>query len=166
MTTDRVGVLLVVGRHSFTGSVDHNSSRVLDLLNDAHTALLRVHGVAVFRGTQVRPIVEFDEVTVPKSGIDCVVLTEERHEAPLRRQYALVEKQPHPVFAVMTDYEIRGTAMLERSADPALVLNSSALTFFPIVAASISRADVDGPPLSANVVFVNKTKVSLLQIEK
>jgi len=166
MTTNHVAVLLIVGRHSVAGTIDHSSSRVLDVLNDVNAEFLRVHGVAVFRGIQGGPIVQFDEVTVPKSAIDCAILTEDRHEAPLRRQYALVEKCPHPVFAVLTDYEVRGTAMLERSVDPVLVLNSGASHFFPIVTANVSSVDSKGPPLAAKVVFVNKTRVSLLQIEK
>jgi hypothetical protein len=166
MTTNQVAVLFIVGRHSFAGTIDHSSSRVLDVLNDVNTEFLRVHGGAVFRGFQGGPIGQFDETTVPKSAIDCVVLTEERHEAPQRRQYALVEKQSHPVFVLVADYEVRGNVMLGRTVDPVLVLNSSASTFFPIVTASVSTVDVKGPPLSARVVFVNKAKVSLLQIEK
>ena len=139
MTSNHVAVIFIVGRYSLAGAMDHSSSRVFDVLNDANTEFLRVHGVAVFRGIRGEPIEQLDEITVPKSAIDCVLLT---------------------------DYLVRGTVMLGRSVDPVLVLNSSASTFFPIVAASVSSVDIEGPPLSARVVFVNKTKVSLLQIEK
>lgn len=166
MTSERVALLFIVGKHAFGGAVDHHSSRVLDLLNDVHTEFLRVCSVAVFQGFSGRLIAQFDEATIRKAAIDRVALTEERHEAPLRRQYARVEKQRSPIFALLTNYEVRGTVMLDRSVDPGLVLNHQASTFFPVVAAKVSCVDAPGPPLVAKVVFVNKNKVSLLQIEK
>jgi hypothetical protein len=166
MSSDRVAALFIVGRHSFIGTVDHSGSRVLDVLNEASTEFLRVQGVSVFRGLEGGPIAHYDEITVPKAAIDCVILTDERHEAPLRRKYALVEKQSHNVFVLLTDYEVRGTVMLGRSLDPVLILNSGASSFFAVVGASVSSVDGKGPPVPTKVAFVNKSKVSLLQIEK
>ena len=56
--------------------------------------------------------------------------------------------------------------MLGRAVDPVLILNNGASLYFPVVQASVAGMDNPGTRLSANVVFVNKTKVSLLQIEK
>lgn len=166
MATDRVAALFIVGRHSFAGGLDHHYLRVLDVLNDASAALLRLYGVAAFRGLHGKPISEFDEIVVPKAAIDCVILADERHEAPMRRQFALVEKRPHPMFVLLTEYEIRGTVMLDRYLDPAMFFNSNASCFFPIVSAGVSSVDGHGPPLEAAVAFVNRERVSLLHVDK
>lgn len=137
---------------------------MLDMLNSASTEYLRIQEAAVFRGLAGEPIESFAEVTLPKMAVDCVILTEDRHEAPLERNYALVEKRSHPVFLVVSAYELRGQAMFGRSADPLSLLNSVAPTFFPIVSATVSRADKNESSVSGKVVIVNKTKVSLLQI--
>lgn len=166
MTTDRVAVVIVVGRHSLAGTIEHRGSRVLDVLNDTSTEFLRVHEVAVFRGLKGGPLAEYAEITVPKSAIDCALLADNRHEAPLRRQYARVEKHMHCMFALVTDHEIRGRAMFERSADTMSILNSGASNFFPVVNVSVLSADSNGPPMSAAVAFVNKAKVLLLHVEQ
>ncbi len=114
MSTDRVAALFFVGQHTIAGFVEHSGTRILDVLNDASTEFLSVHGGATFRGINGQPIGEFELATVPKSAIDCVVLTEEDHEAPLRRKYALVEKKSQGVFVLLPEYEIRGTAMVSR----------------------------------------------------
>ena len=87
MTSDQVAVLFIAGRHSFAGAMDHNRVRVLDGLNSASTEFLQVHDASVFRGLWDGPTEQFDTITVPKSSIDCVVLTEDRHEVPLQRKY-------------------------------------------------------------------------------
>jgi hypothetical protein len=161
---DQVAVLFIAGDHAVAGAMDHSRSRVLDMLNSAGTEYLRIQDAAVFRGLSGEPIDTFAEVTLPKTAVDCVILTEDRHEAPLERNYALVEKRSHPVFLVVAAYELRGHAMFGRSADPLSLLNSVAPTFFPIVSATISSATSNGPKVSGKVVIVNKTKVSLLQI--
>ena len=50
MTTNPVDVLLIAGKHSFAGAMEHSSSRVLDVLNDVNTEFLKVGKVAVFQG--------------------------------------------------------------------------------------------------------------------
>jgi hypothetical protein len=165
MTPDQVAVLFIAGRHSFAGAMDHNRARVLDGLNSASTEFLQVHGASIFRGLWDGPTEQFDTITVPKSSIDCVVLTEERHEAPLQRKYALVEKPSHSAFVLLEQYEIRGKLMIGRNFEPITLLNGGASHFFPLVAATISSVESNVPTLSAQVAFVNKTKVSLLQID-
>jgi len=165
MTSDQVAVLFIAGRHAFAGAMDHCSSRVLDVLNSANTEFLRVHNASVFRGTQSAPTDQFDAITVPKSSIDCVVLTEERHEAPLQRKYALVEKPSHSAFVLLEHYELRGKVMIGRNFDSITLLNGGASCFFPMVSVTISSVEPGVPTISAKVVFVNKTKVSLLQID-
>jgi hypothetical protein len=166
MSSDPVPVLFIAGMHAFAGSLDHSSSRVLDVLNGAGTEFLRIRDASVFRGLQGAPIGQFSEITVPKSSIDCLVLTAERHEAPLQRKYALVEKKSHAVFVLLENYELRGQVMFARSVDPILMLNASASSFFPIIEATLTSAGSATCELSAKVVFVNKSNVAALQIDE
>lgn len=166
MSIDRVSALLFVGGHSIAGSVAHSGTRILDVLNDANTEFLAVLGGTIYRGVEGQPIGSFESATVPKSAIDCVVLTDEGHEAPLRRKYALIEKKSQGVFVLLPDYEIRGTAMVTRTFDPVQLLGGGASTFFPLVEANVSSIAGAGSALAAKVAFVNKHKVALLQAEK
>ena len=131
MTSDQVAVLFIAGRHSFAGSLDHNRVRVLDGLNGAGTEFLRVHDASVFRGLWDGPTEQFDTITVPKSSIDCVVLTEDRHEAPLQRKYALVEKHSHAAFVLLEHYELRGKLMIGRKFDPVTCSTAERRISFP-----------------------------------
>ena len=166
MSTDRVSVLIFTGRHTVAGFVEHSGTRILDVLNDASTEFLNILTGSICRGLEGQPIGVFTLATIPKSAIDCVVLTEEGHEAPLRRKFALVEKKTQGAFVLLPEYEIHGTAMVSRSFDPVLFLGGSASTFFPLVEASISSIESAGKSLAAKVAFVNKHHVSLLQAER
>lgn len=166
MAEDFVSVLFVVGQHSFAGQVEHHSTRILDVLNDAQSSLLRIKNASVFPGFHGKSMAEFAEATLQKSALDCVVLTGSQHEAPLRRKFALVDKQSHVAFALLPHYEVRGTVMLERSADPELLLNARASNFFPMVNATVTNSAANDPPLSTQVAFINKHKISLLEIDR
>lgn len=165
MTTDRVAVQIIVGRHAFIGLLEHSSTRVLDILNSTGTEFLRIHQATVFCGMGGAPMGEFAEITVPKSSLECVMLTGERHEAPLQRRYALVEKQSHAAFVLLEHHELRGEIMLGRTLDPVHLLNGAASNFFPVVSPTLSSADPAAPSLTAKVAFINRTKVTALHVD-
>lgn len=165
MTVTHVPVVVIAGRHTFAGVIDHSNLRVLDVLNDVGTDFLRVLRVEVFRHFQGERLEQLSEAVVPKAAIDCLILCEDTHEAPLRRQYSFVEKQPRTVFVTLADYEIRGNIMVKGNPDPRQTLGRDAPLFFPIAEATVSSIDKIGPPIAAPVVLVNKVKTSLLQIE-
>lgn len=166
MISDRVAVQIIAGQHTLAGALDHSSSRVLDVLNNASTEFLRIERASICRGIGGAPIGEFDEITIPKSSIECLVLKEDHHEAPLQRKYALVEKDAHTAFVLFDDHELRGQILLGRAVDPILLLGTTASNFFPIVSATIASTHRDAPQLTANVVFVNKHKVATLHINQ
>jgi hypothetical protein len=166
VTPKRITALFIAGRHLFAGAVEHGSNRILDVLNDANAEMLRIHGVEIFRQSIGEPIAQLKEAVIPKSAVDCVLLYGDSHEAPLRRQYALVNKQPRTVFVVLTEHAIHGTLMVKGSGDPALVLMHAAPTFFPIVEPILSGVGATNATIPARVALVNKTKVSLIQIER
>ncbi|MBI3465481.1 MAG: hypothetical protein HY000_20865 [Planctomycetes bacterium] len=166
MTVTHVPVIIFAGSFSFAGMIEHGSRRVLDVLNDVGTDFVRIQRVEVFGHSASQPIEQLGEATVPKAAIDCVMLCEEAHEAPLRRQYSFVEKQPRKVFLTLAERQVRGTIMLKGNPDPRQLLGRDAPIFFPVAEATVSAGDKIGRPIAAPVVLINKAKVSLLQIER
>jgi hypothetical protein len=162
---DRVSVLIVAGLHSFLGDVENRGVRVLDVLNDDHTAFLHLHDVAVFRGFQGECLKRMNEATIPKRTIDFVLIESMTHEAPLRRRHSYVEKRPQSALVLMTEYEIRGTFMLRGSADSLLTSRRETPTFIPITSACVKRLESSGESIKANVLLVNNTRVSLAHLE-
>ena len=166
MTSDQVAVLFIAGRHAFAGAMDHCSSRVLDVLNSANTEFLRVHNASVFRGTQRRGRRTNSTRSPCRSRRSTAWCS--RRNATKRRcneNTALVEKPSHSAFVLLEHYELRGKVMIGRNFDSITLLNGGASCFFPMVSVTISSVEPGVPTISAKVVFVNKTKVSLLQID-
>jgi hypothetical protein len=162
---DRVSVLIVAGLHSFLGDVENRGVRVLDVLNDDHTAFIHLHDVAVFRGFQGECLKRMSDATIPKRTIDFVMIESTVHEAPLRRRHGFIEKRPQSALVLMAEYEIRGTYMLKGSADTLLTTRHETPTFFPIISACVRRLESPGESIKANVLLVNNTRVSLAHLE-
>ncbi len=162
---DRVSVLIVAGLHSFLGEVENRGVRVLDVLNDDHTAFIHLHDVAVFRGFQGECLKRIHDATIPKRTIDFVLIESTLHEAPLRRKHGYIEKRPQSALVLMAEYEIRGTFMLKGSADSLLTARRETPTFFPITSACVRRLESAGESIKANVLLVNNTRVSLAHLE-
>ncbi len=101
---ERVSVLIVAGLHSFLGDVENRGVRVLDVLNDDHTAFIHLHDVAVFRGFQGECLKRMSDATIPKRTIDFVMIESTVHEAPLRRKHGFIEK---PAVGTCVDGGIR-----------------------------------------------------------
>jgi len=166
MQPNRTTVLFVVGRHLFAGAIDHGNNRVLDVLNDGNTDLLRVHEVDIFPQSIGERIARLEEAVIPKAMVDCVLLCSGDHEAPMRRRNALIVKPRRVVFVLLQDHAIRGTLMVKDARDPGLVLTGAAPAFFPIIEPDLLGADATKPPIPVQVALVNKTKVSLITIEQ
>jgi hypothetical protein len=165
LMADRVSVLIVAGLHSFLGDVENRGVRVLDVLNDDHTAFLHLHDVAVFRGFQGECLKRMSDATIPKRTVDFVMIESTVHEAPLRRKHGYIEKRPQSALVLMAEYEIRGTFMLKGSADSLLTSRRETPTFFPITSAYVRRLESPGESIKANVLLVNNTRVSLAHLE-
>jgi hypothetical protein len=166
MTATYVPVIIFSGSHSFAGVIEHGGRRVLDVLNDVGTDFIRLERVEVLGRSASQPIEQLGEATVPKAAIDCAMLSEEIHEAPLRRQYSFVEKQPRKVFLTLVEHQVRGTIMLNGAPDPRQVLGRDAPVFFAVAEATVSTREKTGSAAPTAVVLINRAKVSLLQIER
>jgi len=163
---DRVFILVVAGQHSFLGALENSGLRVLDVLNDASTEFVHLHDVVVSRGFHGECLKQILDATIPKSTIDFVLFDPKTHEAPMRRRHAFVEKRPQSALVLLADYEIRGTFMLKGSPDSLLVLQHGLSTFFPFTSARVCRLGTTSDSVSAEVALVNKSKVSLLHLER
>ncbi len=165
MPASQITVVCLSGRHLFVCAVDHHDTRILDILNDPSTDLLRVHQVEAFRQDDSDRIAQLSNAVIPKSAVDCLLLCTPKHEAPLRRHYAKVQKQTRSVFVVCAGREIRGTIMLNGPSDPSVVLQHDAPTFFPIIEPNLSGLGAIDLQAAAQVALVNKNSVSLIQIQ-
>jgi hypothetical protein len=135
------------------------------LLNDPSTEFLQFSNVALHQKFFEKNIKNLPDVTIPKSGIDFVLLEQGKHEAPLRRQNALVEKRSYPAFLVLGNYEIRGNLMLKGAPEVVGALKRELSAFFPITHPRVSIVGGADDSVPAGVALINKEKVSLLHID-
>jgi hypothetical protein len=164
--TDRVSVIVVAGPHSLFGTIEHRGLRMLDVLNDVSSNYLQLHKVTVRRGVDGPCISQPCEATLPKSAIDFVLLEANKHEAPMRRTYAVVAKQPRAALILLGDYEIRGQFMIKGSFDGLPTLCQEPIAYFPVTRARLSRVTGADTPFSAGVALINGLKTRLLQLER
>ena len=137
--TNRVSVIVVAGPHSLFGAIEHRRLRMLDVLSDVSSNYLQLHSVTVRRGIDGQCISQPWEVTLPKSALDFVLLEADKYEAPLRRTYTVVAKQPRAALILVGDYEIRGQFMIKGSFDGLPILCQEPIAYFPVTRARISR---------------------------
>ena len=90
---DQVTVVVMAGPHSFFGAIENYGLRVLDVLNDASSNYLQFHDATLRRGIDGPCLGQLAGATIPKTAVDFVLLEADKHEAPLRRKYALVPKE-------------------------------------------------------------------------
>jgi len=160
-----LAVILVSGRHTFTGSLVLGGQRVLDVLNDRSSAFLRVNKTTVSRSGQTEAFGELQEAVVAKSSVDCLLIENEVHEAPVRRRHSLVNKHPFATFVLLPDYEICGMTMWAVRPDALGLLAPDAPGFFPISPATLWGSSL-GEHRASPAAFVNKASVSMISIGK
>ncbi len=114
--SDPVTIIVAAGQHSYSGLLDNRGLRVSDILNEPGTEFLRLTNVTLHQRF-FEHVSRLPEVTIPKNGIDMVLLEQGRYEAPLRRQHARIEKRSFSAIVVLSDYEVRGTIMLKGAPD-------------------------------------------------
>jgi hypothetical protein len=162
---DGVTIIVVAGQHSYSGLLDNRGSRVSDLLNDPGTQFLQLSKVTLHQKFFERVVESLPEVTIPKQGIDFVLLEQGKHEAPLRRQNARIDKRSFTAVVVLNDYEIRGTLMLKGVPDEVAALSRELAAFFPVTNTRLSMPTGAAAPTPAGIALVNKARVTLLHID-
>ena len=162
---DPVTIIVAAGQHSYSGLLDNRGLRVSDILNDPGTEFLRLTNVTLHQKFFERVVSTLPEVTIPKAGIDMVLLEQGKYEAPLRRQHARIDKRSYSAIVVLSDYEVRGTIMLKGAPDGVAALTRELSAFFPVTNARLTMPGGTDAPAPAGVALVNKSKVSLLHID-
>ena len=163
---NRVTVLVVAGQHSFFGAIENLGLRVLDVLNDFSSDYLHLHEVTVRRGIEGKSISQFLEGTIPKVAVDFVLLEPNKHEAPLRRKYALVPKQSRDALILLGEFEIRGRFMTTGSFDVLPALCQERTAFFPVTSVRLTRITSADAPISAGAALINGHKTTLLHLAR
>ena len=167
VVAERVATLVIAGQHSFAGLLDNRGLRVLELLNDASTQFLQLFEVVVhvgFINSEIKQ--QLAEATVPKAAIDFVLLDQSKHESSARRQHAFVEKRPHAAFVTLGKYELQGNLLLKGAPDVVGALARELSDFFPLTSCRVSIVGGSKDPVQAGVALVNKSKLSLIHIDK
>jgi hypothetical protein len=158
-------VIIVSGRHSFSCSMSLGGQRVLDVLNDKSTAFLRISDTTLSRIGQTESFGELQDAVVAKSSIDCVLIENDVHEAPIRRHHSLVNKHAFATFVLLPDHEICGMTMWAIRPDPLVLLASDAPSFFPASPATLWGTSLR-EHCASTVAFINKASVSMISIGK
>ncbi len=161
-----IALIVVCRRHSFRCTVAHGGRRVLDVLNDKSSGFLRVTSAVFSRHGDSESLGQLDEAVIPKASIDCVLLQNEQHEAPVRRRHSLVIKHPYATLVLLPEHEICGTTLWAGRPDPLAVLSADAASFFPVSPATLWDAAHTGECVASTVAFANKTSVSMISIGK
>ncbi len=138
--------------------------RLLDVLNDPGTDYLHLNRAQVFRRGCGSCAGTLPAAVIHKANIGLAVPSTDRHEAPLERCRRFVSKDRYPAFLLVLGYEIRGEVSLTGAADPVAALCHELPGFFPVANGTISFAGSSSAQQESQVVIVNKSFVSLLQI--
>jgi hypothetical protein len=160
----QVRLTIVLRTHTIDCSIAHSDHRVLDILNDLGTGFLKVSNVGLQGVTRAGGLEALEQAMIPKNAIDCVLLDQEAHEAPVRRRHALVAKHQRSALILLPNQELSGMTNWTGRPEPVALLAPEAASFFPVSAAILWDIHRHGEPISASVAFVNKSSVSMLSL--
>jgi hypothetical protein len=162
-------VELITHEHRFEATVYTRGQRLLDMLNDRTTDYLGINDVEVHRYSAPEEcIAAFPEAIIRKNDLHLVIITGEKHEAPVHRLFGFVQKIPYHVFLTVPGYEVRGVMHLaaRRTPNPIAVLAREMGTFFPVTGATASQAWTGEDVLTCPVIMVNKHSLSLFALSQ
>jgi len=165
MIGNQVPVTLVTHEHLLNGVLVTFGERLLDILNRKLTDMLSMNNVEISRiGLTKQVAVHLPSVTVRKTLVDLAILRNTEHEAPEKRWYNYVEKQPHYIFLTLPGCHVEGTVRLTYTPQPAMAVLQQRDDFVPITGATVTMAD--GGELQAQVVLVRRESIGLLYVSE
>ncbi|OAI55042.1 hypothetical protein AYO47_02655 [Planctomyces sp. SCGC AG-212-M04] len=159
-----VPLTIVLRSHTIDCQIANSDHRVLDILNDLGSGFLKVSNVRLHEIEESGSLGPLEEAVIPKSSIDCVLLDQELHEAPVRRRHSLVPKHQRATFVLLPHHELCGMTNWAGRPESLALLATDAPRFFPVSAATLWGANRQGEPLASPVAFVNKLSVSMLSL--
>ncbi|NLG50491.1 MAG: hypothetical protein GX552_10320 [Chloroflexi bacterium] len=163
MIGNQVPVTLVTHEHLLSGTLITHGDRLLDILNSTLTDMLCINDVQISRvGLADRVATSLPSATVRKTSIDLAVLRNTEHEAPEKRWYSYVEKQPRRIFLTLPGCHVDGTVRLTHTPQPAMAVLQQRDDFVPITGATVTMAD--GEVVAAQVVMVRRDSIGLLYV--
>jgi hypothetical protein len=158
-------VMVMTDSHRLLGRVVTVGQRLQEIVNNKLAASINLYDGQLFRPDgNAEPVAHLAEVTLPKTGINLILLQEEKYEAPAKRLYTYVPKDIYPTYLTVTGYEIQGQLHLTSKQKPEILLTDTSTTFLPITQATI--ASVAAPALRWNpsVVFVRRAAIALMHL--
>lgn len=166
MVQKGIAVTLLTASHRFHGEVNTGGQRLQEVLNNSLTDFVQLENAQIYTlANQTEMLYEEKRATIQKSQLQLVVIGEQKHEAPEKRQNYRVQKSFYEVFCVAGSYEVTGLLHLPRhTRDTIAILVREVKMFFPLTEATLTYDVRSRSALGASVVLVNKSAVSLFQI--
>lgn len=163
--SEEIPAILLTDEHLVAGRLATRGRRLLEVLNDNRSEHLHIEDVHISRReNKSAELTSLPEALVRKAHLVMAILGGMTHEAAQTRPFAYVEKRVHRAFLIVSGYEVQGRIHLRTSTDPLTALVHEFGAFVPVTDASLAHAGTGGKSLSARVVLVNRSFVSLLQI--
>ena len=166
MVQKGIAVTLLTAAHRFQGEINTGGQRLQEVLNNSLTDFVHLENAQIYTlANQTEMLYAEKRATIQKSQLQLIVIGEQKHEAPEKRQNYRVPKSFHEVFCVTGSYEISGFLHLPRyTQDTIAILVREMKMFFPLTESIVTYDVRSRSNLSASVVLVNKTAISLFQI--
>jgi hypothetical protein len=166
MVTKGIAVTLLTASHRFQGEINAGGQRLQEVLNNSLTDFVHLDNAQIYTlANQTEMLYAEKRATIQKSQLQLIVIGEQKHEAPEKRQNYRVQKSFHEVFCVAGSYEVTGFLHLPRSTqDTIAILARETKMFFPLTESIVTFDVRSRSSLNASVVLVNKSIVSLFQI--
>ncbi|NLG27318.1 MAG: hypothetical protein GX557_05375 [Chloroflexi bacterium] len=158
-----IPVTIVTHEHLFHGTLTTLGERLLDILNNGLTDLLRLKDVRVCTcQTGASEDVHLQTATIRKSAVNIVILRSSGHEAPGKRWDNYVEKLAYRAYLIVPGCEIEGTVRLNRTELPDMAVLQQPGEFMAVTMASLTYSD--GNKEQAFVVMVRRSSIGLLYV--
>lgn len=166
MSQKGTAVTLLTASHRFQGEINTGGQRLQEILNNSLTDYLQLENAQIYTLANQDEMLHAEKrATVHKSQLQLAVIGAQKHEAPEKRQNYRVQKSFYEVFCVAGSYEITGLLHLPRyTVDTIAILARDLKVFFPLTEAMVTYDVRTRSSLTASVVLVNKSALSLFQI--
>ncbi len=160
---EQVPVTLVTHEHLINGGLATQGSRLLDVLNNELTGMLLMHDVQIASVQQpAEPCIVLPAAMIRKGLVNLVILRSSEHEAPEKRWFNYVEKQPYHAWLVLPSCRVEGTLRLTRTSQPMMAIFQQREEFLPVTGATVTCANENSE--QASVVMVQRSSIGLLYV--
>lgn len=166
MVQKGTNVTLLTASHRFHGEMNTGGQRLQEVLNNPLTDFAQLENVQIYTlANQTEMLYTEKRATIQKSQLQLVIIGEQKHEAPEKRQNYRIQKSFYEVFCVAGSYEVTGLIHLPRyTHDTIAILVREMKIFFPLTEATVTYDVKSRSAFNTSVALVNKAALSLFQI--